>query len=280
MFLGSVFHDKRLSMNLTQNDLSNDICTQNTISKMEKHNLTPQIDVLIKLCQRLNLTLNDVFSDFSRISQKDQTQILVAMEQDILSNHLGEVEERLKDISSEIADINLKRYDFIHGVIGYLNGDYGKSSFDLDRVLQETRSDDTDVYTVLAYLYRSMIYQKQDHLDMMKYYIQMVSDKLQGKNDISNATEFELLFIYKMTTQMLLLMDENDQASKIAQLGIEYANDNHVSYFIDELNFGAALAIKEDARKSEQFSEYKHIAYYTASLLNNTELKNKMEQIF
>ncbi|QFR70031.1 helix-turn-helix domain-containing protein [Companilactobacillus paralimentarius] len=75
MFLGSVIYDKRRSLNLTQSDLANGLCNQNTISKMEKHNMTPQMDVLIKICQRLDLSLNDVFSEFSSDSKPEQTFI-------------------------------------------------------------------------------------------------------------------------------------------------------------------------------------------------------------
>ncbi|WP_054643912.1 helix-turn-helix domain-containing protein [Companilactobacillus kimchii] len=72
MFLGSVIYDKRRSLNLTQSDLASGLCNQNTISKMEKHNMTPQMDVLIKICQRLDLSLNDVFSEFSSDSKPEQ----------------------------------------------------------------------------------------------------------------------------------------------------------------------------------------------------------------
>ncbi|WP_253732882.1 helix-turn-helix domain-containing protein [Latilactobacillus curvatus] len=42
MFLGQLIHQQRLNKQLTQSELAAGICTQNTISKIEKKNLPPQ----------------------------------------------------------------------------------------------------------------------------------------------------------------------------------------------------------------------------------------------
>lgn len=70
MLLGYVIHDKRRSLNLTQKDLAKNLCNQNTISKLEKHNDTPQINVLVKICKRLDLTLNQILVIFPMIIKK------------------------------------------------------------------------------------------------------------------------------------------------------------------------------------------------------------------
>lgn len=49
---------------MSQADLVNGICTQSTLSKMEKQNIAPMTDTLVQLCLRLGLTVNNVLTEF------------------------------------------------------------------------------------------------------------------------------------------------------------------------------------------------------------------------
>ena len=192
MFLGSVIYDKRRTLNLTQNDLADGLCNQNTISKMEKHNMTPQIDVLIKICHRLDLSLNDVFSDFSSDIKQEQIFILDEIEEDVLLNNLHEIAEKLSIVKSSINAKDMAQYDFIQAVLAFQHQEYEMSSFNLDKVIQETKADNDNIYTLTSYLLKGMIYSKQDHLDMAAYYFKIVlpKKKLEQADDIEDF-EFE-----------------------------------------------------------------------------------------
>ena len=109
--------------------------------------MTPQMDVLIKICQRLDLSLNDVFSEFSSDSKPEQTFILDDVEKDVLLNNLDSVEDKLALIQDKLKAKDRAQYDFILGVVKFKAGNFELSSFHFDKVLRETKSDDDNIYT-------------------------------------------------------------------------------------------------------------------------------------
>lgn len=275
MFLGSVIYDKRRSLNLTQNDLSSGICTQNTISKMEKHNLTPQIDVLIKICHRLDLTLNEVFSDFAADARVEQGFVLNGIERDVLLGNFNEIEERLSLISKDVPKREMKQLNFIHSVTLYADKNFEKATFELDKVLQDTRSDNDDIYTLLSYLYKAKIYNDQKHLDMAAYYVKTIEDSLQESFNIANANTLQILFMGNQLASLLLEIDQPKKALKMAKRALEYATKNYVSYFVDSLNYYAALASTDQ----KQVARFKMNAQACADMFGNKALQTKIAKI-
>jgi len=151
MFLGSVIYDKRRSLNLTQGELANDICNQNTISKIEKHDMTPHIDVLIKICNRLDLSLNDIFSDFSGDTKKEKAFVLDAIEEEVLLNNISETAEKLSLVEANLNSKDMAQFYFIEGLLNFWQGNLERSSFNLDKVLQKTKLDNYNIYTLLFF---------------------------------------------------------------------------------------------------------------------------------
>lgn len=276
MFLGSVIYDKRRSLNLTQSDLANGLCNQNTISKMEKHNMTPQMDVLIKICQRLDLSLNDVFSEFSSDSKPEQTFILDDIEKDVLLNNLDSVEDKLALIQDKLKAKDRAQYDFILGVVKFKAGNFELSSFHFDKVLRETKSDDDNIYTLMSYLFKGKIYYRQEHFDEADYYLNLINNSLKENLNVSNANGLEVIFLAKMVGKAYLQIKRFDLAKQISERGLEFANDYHLSYFMDELNYNLYSVYQEGNDKDKQ-QLYKNRAFYCADVLNNRKLQEKIE---
>lgn len=276
MFLGSVIYDKRRSLNLTQSDLANGLCNQNTISKMEKHNMTPQMDVLIKICQRLDLSLNDVFSEFSSDSKPEQTFILDDVEKDVLLNNLDSVEDKLALIQDKLKAKDRAQYDFILGVVKFKAGNFELSSFHFDKVLRETKSDDDNIYTLMSYLFKGKIYYRQEHFDEADYYLNLINNSLKENLNVNNANGLEVIFLAKMVGKAYLQIKRFDLAKQISERGLEFANDYHLSYFMDELNYNLYSVYQEGNDKDKQLL-YKNRAFYCADVLNNRKLQEKIE---
>ncbi|HIY91841.1 MAG TPA: helix-turn-helix transcriptional regulator [Candidatus Companilactobacillus pullicola] len=276
MFLGSVIYDKRRSLNLTQSDLANGLCNQNTISKMEKHNMTPQMDVLIKICQRLDLSLNDVFSEFSSDSKPEQTFILDDVEKDVLLNNLDSVEDKLALIQDKLKAKDRAQYDFIFGVVKFKAGNFELSSFHFDKVLRETKSDDDNIYTLMSYLFKGKIYYRQEHFDEADYYLNLINNSLKENLNVNNANGLEVIFLAKMVGKAYLQIKRFDLAKQISERGLEFANDYHLSYFMDELNYNLYSVYQEGNDKDKQ-QLYKNRAFYCADVLNNRKLQEKIE---
>jgi len=278
MFLGSVIYDKRRSLNLTQGDLANGVCNQNTISKMEKHNMTPQIEALIKICQRLDLSLNDVFSDFSSDFKQERIFVLDSIEQDVLLNDVSESSDKLAMVKDNLDAKDMAQFYFIEGLLNFWHENLERSSFNFDKVVQETKLDDDNIYTLLSQLVKAMIFLKQGHADMSEYYCATISDALRENLNVSNAQGIEILFLCKTLGMIYTKLNENDAAIEISKRGIDYANEKHLSYFIDELNYNIALALKQKGDYNQEFQKYQKIAYYSAISLNHESFQKKVEK--
>lgn len=272
LFLGSIIYNKRREMNLTQIELANDICTQNTISKIEKHNIAPTVNILIKICLKLNLSLNDVFSDFADKNSDKGESILDKIEKDALMGELTDIDNKLSALQGKLNNNDMKQYELITGVIDYQKNNIDNSLFTLDKVLQLTKSADNDVYTLLAYLFKGLGYLSQNHVDRAQYYFQMISDALNESTDIQNANELEVLFVCKTLANSYNAMKLYEKAYQFSRCGLNYAQEKHISYFLDELNYDAATAVKNSDNSSEEYEDYLNLAYYLAKANHNESL--------
>lgn len=277
MFLGSVIYDKRRSLNLTQSDLANGLCNQNTISKMEKHNMTPQMDVLIKICQRLDLSLNDIFSEFSSDTKSEQTFVLNDIERDVLLDDLDSVEDKLALVQDELKAKDRAQYDFIMGIVEFRTSNFELSSFHFDKVLRETKADDDNIYTLMSYLFKGKIYYCQEHFDEADYYLNLISSSLKENFNVNNASGLEIIFLSKMLGKAYLEIKQFESARAVSERGLKFANDYHLSYFIDDLNYNLYLVYQAGNDKNKQ-ELYRNRAFYCADTLNNHDLQKKIEQ--
>ena len=277
LFLGSIIYNKRREMNLTQIELANDICTQNTISKIEKHNIAPTVNILIKICLKLNLTLNDVFSDFSSKNSADEESILDAIERDALLRKTDDIDSRLSLLQGKLSNNDMEQYELITGVMHYWASKFDASLFILDKVLQLSKSAKNDVYTLLAYLFKGLNYLGQDHVDRAQYYFQMIENSVDENSKIANSNELEILFICKTLAESYNEMKLPKKATEFSVGALEYARKKHVAYFLDELNYQAALAISDDVDKDEEYKNFYNLAYYLAKADGNDKLLKIME---
>lgn len=75
--LGDKLKQYRKQKNLSQQELAEGICTQATVSLMENKNKVPSIKIILQICRRLNVSLEDILAgmgsglddQFSRVSR-------------------------------------------------------------------------------------------------------------------------------------------------------------------------------------------------------------------
>ena len=278
LFLGSIIYNKRREMNLTQIELANDICTQNTISKIEKHNVAPTVNILIKICLKLNLTLNDVFSDFSDKSSAKEESLLDTIEREVLLRDVDDIKERLSLLKGKLSTNDMKQYELVNGVMDYWKKSFDASLFTLDKVLQYTKSAKDDIYTLLAYLFKGLNYLGQGHNDRAQYYFQMIDDSVDDDSKVSNASDLEVLFICKTLANAYNDMKLYKRSYDFSHCGLNFAQTRHVSYFLDELNYAAAVSLKDDAAKKQERDDHQNLAFYLAKVNKNEDLLGIMDK--
>lgn len=273
MLLGSVVYNKRRSLNLTQSDLAKDLCNQNTISKLEKHNMTPQIEVLIKICKRLDLTLDQIFSDFSSDYQREKAYVLDNIEQDAVLDDTSDLEEKLALVKKNVNKEDMAQLHLIEAIVDFRAGKLEDASFNLDKINLETKMDNDNIYTMLSFLIKGKVCLEQDNIEMSEYYFKIVYDAIKENFNFSNAKDFEILYLCKELGLAFAKLGKRELTSQIIHRGIEYAKKNGRMYFLDE--FYMSLAISK--RDSKNYEKYKNMAYYTALAVQHDKIAKEIE---
>ena len=273
MLLGSVVYNKRRSLNLTQSDLAKDLCNQNTISKLEKHNMTPQIEVLIKICKRLELTLDQIFSDFSSDYQREKTYVLDNIEQDAVLDDTSDLEEKLALVKKNVNKEDMAQLHLIEAIVDFRAGKLEDASFNLDKINLETKMDNDNIYTMLSFLIKGKVCLEQDNIEMSEYYFKIVYDAIKENFNFSNAKDFEILYLCKELGLAFAKLGKRELTSQIIHRGIEYAKKNGRMYFLDEFYMSLAIS-KHD---SKNYEKYKNMAYYTALAVQHDKIAKEIE---
>ncbi|MHA8110477.1 helix-turn-helix domain-containing protein [Lactobacillaceae bacterium Melli_B4] len=266
MFLGSKIAQQRKEKNITQTDLASDICTQNTISKIEKHNVPPTTKILIKLCQRIDLTLNDVFSDFSQQNstldnQLRDIELALYNYSDDKSMHLEGQIALLAD--AQMTDAQGIQFHFVNAFLKFRQGKFEDAIFECDKVIASTHSDDQNVYTTLAYTIKGDSYKQLDKLSNADYYFNIVSEfivKHQANHEEINCEPIQTIFVCNQLAHYYVLTNDFKKTMDIAQLGIRLNDRMHTTYFMHSLFEIASEAGQGLGLPDASLNQYRHFA--------------------
>lgn len=88
------FVERRKMLKLSQSDLCKDICTQSTLSKFENQQSVPTFEIMVQLCERLGLTLDDIFP-VSRSHSVNQNEQYLKRLQHVLFHQDGQLSATL-----------------------------------------------------------------------------------------------------------------------------------------------------------------------------------------
>ncbi|QBO35454.1 XRE family transcriptional regulator [Periweissella cryptocerci] len=273
MFLGSVIKQRREELHLTQTQLSSGITTQATISELENKNSAPTIKILVAICKRLNLTLNDVVSDFNVHRADDVIQKLNLAEKYSRSLKPDKVKEVIdsidtKDLSTDEATAF---YYFLKGNIALIiDQDFDDAQFYYNLVLNAQDKNNPSIYVILAETSIGISYFRKDDSQKAKYYLDkafhdIMTGDLNLQNNLSRV-QFALTNIGNYYSKI----KEFELSKTVLEYGIqlnrEFGSINSLDYFYHLLAYDL---IQEDPNNLEQAIYYAKIAVSMAEHLKN-----------
>lgn len=275
MFLGQVMKEARKRKGLSQVKLAEGICDQNIISLLERKNSTPKISNLVALLQRLDLSLNDVFSEFSSDSTSEIKNELISLERRLL---LGNTE--VKNISEELDVLNLNevtddimiQYEYVLSLVKLQMADRNGADFQLDKVLMKTQSDIYNVYTLLAYLNKALIQFEMDRLDEAAYFINTIRGAIKESFAISNASDLQTIYLCLKLAQYFVNIKDKKLANQYATKGLELDQVNQRAYFL-----GDFYLIKADvSRNTADYEQNQALAKLFENFMEGKKVKLKV----
>lgn len=185
MFLNSIIRQQRKEKGLNQSELAAGICTQATMSNIENKGTVPSLGTLIKLCQRLDLTLNDVVSEFQTAA--DNFDELTAAERLIALDLVDQAEQKLQQLGASFsADqaLNNQQYQFLIGYLCLLRNDLDGAVFHFSFVVDNEERANLP-YGKCAHIALGEIYFQRNQLDRANFYFNDIETTLTNF-DINN----------------------------------------------------------------------------------------------
>ncbi len=108
MLLGEKIAKQRKELKLSQAELAKGICTQATISKIEKRNIAPLTETLSAICVRLGLTLNDVMTEFTNNQAARTKESMNAVKQLLAHYQFEDAKTKFSQIEPDTVPATLK----------------------------------------------------------------------------------------------------------------------------------------------------------------------------
>lgn len=250
---GDVLKQIRRKRGLSQTALAEGICTQATISLMEKQNRLPKMDILTAICERLNISPN-------RIIENEVSGVNEAFNQvvDLLTFHEYQNAEkilkqiRIKDLSS---DFDKQRYYYLLGMVQVEDGQIDDAIFNFELVLTQFATTSANIYLAMTTAGMALAYLKRDDHDRAARLTDRAVKLIDNKKLIGSLHQWAS--INCQIADLYLSLEEYDKAIDIAQRGIELCRKHDSLFLLDELylNLGRGYIAKGERDKAKQALE-------------------------
>lgn len=274
MFLGQIIHQERLKKHFTQSELAANICTQNTISKLEKKNIPPTIPILIRICLRLELTLNELFTEFNAID--------TASDESVISAELALLSDNLTPAQSLIADVDFAQNDnaypaifhFFKGYLSYRNHESELKVFSAYNSFTAAIADEHSSLKLLLNTGMGLIYDEAGET-LANFYFNKNITLISQLDHLNSIDLHRILFATHHTATFLIKQNDFTTALNLIDQVIQISQAHQTINQIDTLYYLKALVLKKLA---QDFSEPLATAKIFAKYLKNTELLKQIDQ--
>ncbi|WP_255763970.1 helix-turn-helix domain-containing protein [Jeotgalibaca sp. MA1X17-3] len=228
------FIEARKVMGFSQIDLADGICTQATLSRFENNGQVPNLKILIKLCNRLNLPLGELFPKVG-VKYSDTIEKMNKAEFFLITSEYEQAATLLEIIPiGEIEDPNLAlRYHYIKGFIMiFQNGAVIDTLFMFDQILLEEQTNESEIFRLLAYTGIGMIYSREKDQEKAEFYFNKVLEKIYNYPTNIMEDTWRVLNIVFNCGVFYSDIHELEISNALLRYAISICSDNHVTYYI------------------------------------------------
>lgn len=234
MFLNSTIKQQRKIKGLNQSELAAGICTQATMSNIENKGTVPSLGTLIKLCQRLDLTLNDVVSEFQLV--EDNLDEITNAERLVALDQINAADKKLQQIGAKLDEndeaLN-KRFQFLSGYLCLLNDDLDGAVFHFNFVSDDALQADSS-YVIAAQICLGQIYFQRDQLNRAEFYFRD-TNSLMANFEVNNELSlFWLKICVRYAYQYLAKTKQTTAAKTLIKQLVDNQDYKISSRFVTE----------------------------------------------
>lgn len=228
------FIETRKSMGLSQMELADGICTQATLSRFENNGKVPNLKILIQLCNRLNLTLSDLFPRVG-VKYTETIEKMNKAEFFLITSEYEQAEELVAAISvKDIEEPNLAmRYHYLKGFIRIFQG-YSVTDilFGFDQILLADESSEETIFHLLAYTGSGMVYYREKDQEKAEFYFNKVLEKIYTYPTTEIEDTWRVLNIVFQCGVFYSGIQEIEISNALLNYAVSICSDNHVTYYL------------------------------------------------
>ena len=228
------FIEARKALNLTQMELAEGICTQATLSRFENNGQVPNLKILIKLCNRLNLPLGELFPKVG-VKHTETAEKMNQAEFFLITSEYEQAAALLQSISvSKIEETSLAlRYHYLNGFIMIAQQvPVTDILFTFDQILLADNGEDAEIYSLLAYTGIGMVYSREKNPDKAEFYFSKVLEKIYAYPIKTTEDIWRVLNIVFQSGTFYSQIDEIELSNALLSYAVSICSDNHVTYYL------------------------------------------------
>lgn len=241
MLLGKVIQNQRKELHLSQEELSDGICTQAIISKIENQNISPSINILISICQKLHLTLDSVFSEFSSLPTSNLlSDKFQRMDKAVQNKKIDTIENIISTINEDsLPSLEKAHLHFLLALIAKYKQNTDEAIFQLNYSLELLQNKKT-FWGNIIYAELGFIYSNKDQNSKAEHYYDLVYSNIDNVI-VNSGAEF---YYYRSTiTRIATWYTENKEfarSNSLIEMGLNKFSGFFTGEFTDTLYFIAA----------------------------------------
>lgn len=243
----NIFIERRKSLKISQVKLCKGICTQSTLSKFENNGRVPSLTILNKLCERLGLSVDDLYKN-SVESTTHMRTVLNRIESELMMESYPEVAKSLAEVKiDEINNNTLKmQYYYQKGLFTAITGgDLDDIFYSFSKILDELDEKHERIYTYLAYTGLGVHFARANKLPEAEFYFSKILDYINLHKDETFQKDsvnsyLKILTIVFFTADYYVRIGNYEVGNDLINRGINMCSSQHITYYLPRLKFLAA----------------------------------------
>lgn len=235
---GDIFKQIRRKRGLSQTALAEGICTQATISLMEKQNRIPKMNILTALCSRLDITTDEIIEndDVSMTAIFDQIGRLLAERQfEAAQDAMQKI--KVKNLQNEF---DKQRYYYLLGMLQVQEQQFDEAIFNFELVLTQFSTTSANIYLAMTTIGMAMAYEKigsqSRALRLVERAMRLIDEKK------LTGGQMQWIVVYEYIAGLYLTLGQPQAALNAAQRGIDICRQMRSMFLLDRYYLYAGKA--------------------------------------
>lgn len=247
---GDVLKKIRRKRGLSQTALAEGICTQATISLMEKQNRLPKMNILTAICERLNIPTERIVEN-SGSGINDQFNAIV---NELIAGKYETAAETLNKIPVKKleSDFDKQRYYYLLGMVQVKSNKIDEAIFNFELVLTQFATTSANIYLAMTTAGMALAYYKRDDPERAARLTDRAVRLIDNKKLIGSLHQWAL--IYCQLGELYSNLGSYKDSKDIVERGIELCRGHDSLFILDELYLIRGkdeLALGEDKQAKE-----------------------------